>query len=83
MSADREPPAAEPARTIAPRRARRPPGLRQYALLNLGAWAFLAFQAWILTLAFGDSRAILLFSLLLAAGILLASVFDFIWTRRE
>ena len=64
------------------RRARRkPPRMREYLALNLGVWVFLAFQAWILRLALGSSRVIIFVTLVLGAGFLAVSAFDYAWLR--
>ena len=66
-------------------RPRRAPTLASYAALNLALWLYLVFQTWLLSTLLGSSRVMILFALLLAAGFLLASVFDYAWllSRRK
>lgn len=69
---------AEAESELAPRKLP-PPRLRSYVALNFGVWAFLALQAWLLTVALGSARMIVLFTVLIALGFSVICVFDYFW----
>ena len=74
-------PSSDSPQQDSPRTARRPPRLRRYLFLNLAVWAFLAVQTWLLSLALGSARGMILVGLLLALGFAFVSAFDYLWLR--
>lgn len=60
---------------------RQTPPFWKYLALNLGVCGYLTFQGWILTMALGTSRTIILLSALLAITFFIASMFDYLWLR--
>lgn len=75
---DDDPPRSGP---TPPSSSVRPPRFVHYLLLTLAFWGFLALQAVVLMRSLGSSQTVILFSVILGAGFLVACVFDYVWLR--
>jgi len=58
-----------------------PPTLGAYVKLNLGVFAFIAATTWLMAMILGSARGLVLFSLILAGGFFVVSLFDYLWLR--
>lgn len=57
----------------------RPPRALHYLYLNLAFWLFLVFQALVLVRSMGSRDTVVLYSMILGAGFLIVSIFDYCW----
>ena len=57
------------------------PRIKHYVILNLAAWAFLAFQTAIVIYFLGTSRLVYLLTFFLGAAFAAISAFDYFWLR--